>query len=134
MGWLSVRQPLPPQPPPRQSRTRASWALRNPIPDGDKFYRPLNLVEVGKEPPASNTNQEMFESLLFDASGRIAGAELRSKARNQFNKPKHESYVNKTLSPFGLKYADEMLSNGHTTIEDHKERIFIILKEQRNEV
>jgi len=112
---------------------------RNPLPDeaGQVFYRPLNLGIAGddtqqEEAAPSNDNAEMFNALLHDASSRIARAELRAKAQNNFNKPKHESYVKKTLTPFGLSYCDGMLANGHTEADSHTERIYALLQEQRN--
>lgn len=115
---------------------------RNPIPDGEgqKFYRPMNLAEVGAEPvePTDEipggvpgrqaTNAEMFNSLLHDAANRIGSAMIRERDRGTYDKGKIESYVNKTLAPFGLRFTTAMP-------ECHnKEELFQLLKDQRNDV
>ncbi len=116
-----------------------SMENRNPLPGekGKKYYRQLNLVEVGNEPVESEpvppglsgrqaTNAQLFDSLLYDAASRIDSAIIRAMGRGNFDKEKITEYANKTLAPFGLKFTDAML--------DDKADIFQILKDQRNEI
>lgn len=114
---------------------------RNPLPDGEgeKFYRPMNLAEVGAEPVKPDpipggvpgrqaSNSELFDSLLHDAASRIGSAMIRERDRGTYDGGKMESYINKTLAPFGLRFTSDMP-------ECHgKEELFQLLKDQRNEI
>ena len=115
---------------------------RNPLPDGEgeKFYRPMNLAEVGKEivqpvketpglPGRQATSAELFDSLLDDAASRISSAMIRESERGKFDKGKIESYATKVLSPFGLRLLDSAFDGKHD-----KETIRQMLKDQRNEI
>ncbi len=116
---------------------------RNPLPDGEgeKFYRPMNLAEVGVElpepvkqespgglPGRQATNAEMFDSLLHDAASRISSAVARETDRGTFDVGKIASYATKTLTPFGLTFTGEMAVAGD------EQTIFRILKDQRNAI
>lgn len=118
---------------------------RNPLPDekGTKYYRQLNLVEVGNEPEGTEpvppalsgrqaTNAELFDSLLHDAASRIGSAMYREMERGTFDVAKMESYATKTLTPFGLQFTDEMMDDA--IAKNKTEDIFQILKDQRNEI
>ena len=110
---------------------------RNPLPNGEgqKFYRPANLVEVGKEPepgpvpggvggpqPAAPPQAVDLSPLIEDAAERIVSAEVRAlvaragkaaEDRGKFNTwvaawyEKHTAYVVKTLEPItGTGFAE----------------------------
>lgn len=112
---------------------------RNPLPDGNgnKFYVPMNLAEVGAEkvepvpggvPGRQASNAELFDSLLHDAASRIGSAMIRERDRGTYDGGKIESYINKTLAPFGLRFTSDMPEC------QGKEELFQLLKDKCNEI